>query len=263
MGDKNMEEEVLIRKKKKNVSLFMILMLVLVLFLFTGTTYAFFNYIRTGSNNTIETAAIFFEYTDGTNLNITNQYPMAEENVGNANKLSFNIESHTTLTNGINFNVYATYGDTIAGKTRLLDNTIKMKFVAPNNGDGFTITNNYFATASTPTFTNNQVLIASGKVQNTQALTTKTYSLYLWLDENLAFVSSTTKRVTNAEGNPSLADATSGTTTAARYMKNDNTSTTVTLYPAKTEAQGKIIYTTNELYNSFYSIKIRVEAQNA
>ncbi len=260
-----MNEEVLIRKKKqerKKASLFMILMMFLVLFALIGTTYAFFNYTRIGSNNVIETGTIIFNYIDGTDINVTNQYPMSASNVGNDNKLTFNIESHTTLSKGIAFNIYATYGDLIAGKTRLLDSTMKMLFVAPADGDGFTITNNYYSTPTVPTFTNNQVLIATGTVKNTSALTSKTYSLYLWLDDTLAFVSSTTKRANNAEGNPSMADATTGTITATRYMKNNSNATTVTLYPAKPEAQGKIIYTTKELYDSFYNLKIRVEAQD-
>ena len=45
-------------------------------------------------------------------------------------------------------------------------------------------------------------------------------------------------------------------------MDNGNTLETVTLYPAESSQQGKIIYTTKEFANSFYSYKIVVEAQN-
>ena len=164
------------------------------------------------------------------------------------------------LPNGVTFNVYAVHGEDVAGKTWLTDNIIKMKFVAPANGDGFSITTNNYATAAAPTYTDGKALIATGLIKNTTELTTKSYSLYIWVDEDLAFVSSTTKRANNAEGNPSMADATPGNVTATRYMKNDDVPSTVTLYPANDDSTGKIIYTTKEFSDAHYTIKIRVEA---
>ena len=136
-----------------------------------------------------------------------------------------------------------------------------MKFIAPENGDGFSITTNNYETATSPTFINGKTLIATGLIKNTTELTTKAYKLNLWLDSDLAYVSSTTKRAIIPEGNPSIADSTSGNVKSTRYMRNDYTTpSTVTLFPAKDESKGKIIYTTNEFSNGYYSIKIRIES---
>ena len=255
-------DNILVKKENKNnkkIILGVIGLLIMVGATF-GATYAFFNYTRTGTNNTIETGTILFNYEEGTPLQLSNQFPISESKLNDSFKLTFSISGHNTLREGLTFNIYAMHGDDMANKTWLTDNIIKMKFVAPSDGDGFSITNNYYATGATPTYSNGKTLIATGLIKNTSELTTKNYSLYVWVDENLAFVSSTTKRANNIEGNPSLADATSGTVSALRYMKNNDVASTVTLYPAKEEAQGKIIYTTKEFSNAHYTIKIMVES---
>ena len=258
MSEKNMENknENLINKK----ILFSIIGLVLIIGITSGVTYAFFNYTKTGSENSIGTGLIEFDYQDGQQLQLSNQFPISETDLTDDYKLTFTISGHNSLTNGVTFNIYAVHGEDVAGKTWLTDNIIKMKFVPPANGDGFSITTNNYATATTPTYTDGKALIATGLIKNTQSLTTKSYSLYVWVDEDLAFVSSTTKRANNAEGNPSLADATAGNVTATRYMKNDNVASTVTLYPANSDSTGKIIYTTKEYSDAHYTVKIRVEA---
>ena len=258
-----MEETNLTNKKNSKKIYIIAVALVLILCTFIGVTSAFFSYVRTGNVNSLTTATIIFNYQDGSNLNISNQYPINwnKVNENDSNKLTFSVTAHNTVTNGVSFNVYAIYGDEEIGKSRLLDSTMKMKFVAPSDGNGFSITTNNFSNPTSPVFTNNEVLIATGLVQGTSGSTTKNYSLYMWLDDGLAYASSTTKRTNNAEGNPSLADATTGNVeNVTRYMKNSNVSSSVTLYPAKTEAQGKIIYTTNELHNSYYSIKLKIVA---
>ncbi len=248
--------------KKNNSKKLIIVLVVAVVIVTIGVTYAFFNYTRTGSPNIINTGVIMFDFQDSGVLQLSNQFPISESEVTDDYKIDFSISGHNTLPDGVNFNVYAIHGDDISGKTWLTDNVIKMKLIAPSNGNGFTITNN-FSNASTPVYNDGKALIATGNIKNTTALTTKNFTLYVWVDDSLAFVSSTTKRANNAEGNPSLADATSGTTTAIRYMKNNDVASTVTLYPANSDSQGKIIYTTNEFSNSHYSIKIRVESNEA
>lgn len=240
--------------------IFIIIGLVLLVGMTFGVTYAFFNYAKVGEENTVGTGTIEFDYQDVQPLQLSNQFPISEDELTDNFKLSFSVTGHNTLSDGLSFNIYAIHGEDIEGKNWLTDNIIKMKFVPPANGDGFSITTNNFASASSPTYVDGKALIATGLIKDTQALTTKNYSLYVWVDEDLAFVSSTTKRANNAEGNPSLADATSGTTTATRYMKNNDVASTVTLYPANTDSTGKIIYTTKEFSDAHYSVKIRVEA---
>ena len=262
MGDIMEEENKLVKKEKNNGSelLLGILGIILIIGLTFGITYAFFNYTKTGSANTVSTGIIQFDYEDGSTLQLSNQFPISESELTDDFKLTFTVTGHNTLPSGVTFNVYAVHDEDIEGKTWLTDNIMKMKFVAPADGDGFSITTNNYSTAIAPTYTDGKALIATGLIKNTTELTTKSYSLYVWVDEDLAFVSSTTKRANNAEGNPSLADATSGTVTATRYMKNNDVATTVTLYPADEDSTGKIIYTTKEFSDAHYTIRVRIEA---
>ncbi len=256
-------ENLLVKKNKGRYNkkfILSIIGVVLIIGITFGITYSFFNYTREGEENNLSTGIIMFDYQDGATLQLTNQFPISESELTDDYKLSFSVSGHNTLEDGVTFNIYAVHGEDVQDKTWLTDNIIKMKFIAPANGDGFSITNNYYTNATTPTYTDGKALIATGLIKDTTELTTKNYSLYVWVDSALAFVSSTTKRANNLEGNPSMADATSGNVTAARYMKNNNVSSNVTLYPANADSTGKIIYTTNEYSNAHYTIKIRVEA---
>ncbi len=248
-------------KKRTYIYIGIIILLIIAII---GVSFAFFNYTRTGPRNTLQTGNIVFNYVDGSALTLSNQEPIGETEAttGDSNKISFSITSHNTLPDGIKYSVYAVYGDEETGKTRFPDSVVSLKFVPAADGDGFTTKTNNYETASNLTFTNGKALISTGIVKDTIAETTKNYEAYIWIDETKVFVSSTTKRATLPEGNPSLADATTGNVTAGRYIKNDNNLVNTTLYPATTENVNKIIYTTKEYSNSYYSIKIVVEAED-
>lgn len=256
----NKKEDSVENKNNKRFFISVGVLSIVMISLIAISTYAFFNYTRTGSSNSLTTSTLIFDFTDGSALTIDNRFPISTSDSSNYNNISFSITAHNDLTNGIAFNVYAVHGDDISGSIRMSDSVIKMQFTPPANGDGFSITSNNFSTAATPIFSNGKCLIATGLVKNTSASTTKNYSLSLWIDDSKIFVSSTTKRLVLAEGNPSLADTTSGTATADRYIKNDNNLVSTTLYPATNDQVGKVVYTTNEFKNSFYSLKIAVEA---
>ena len=75
-----LEEDILIKKdKNRNRRVFLITFgLLLIISITIGVTYAFFNYTRTGGENTIETGTVVFDYQDGTTINISNQFPITE-----------------------------------------------------------------------------------------------------------------------------------------------------------------------------------------
>lgn len=252
-----------LEKKNNEIKVLIAITAFIILGTVLATSFAFFNYTRTGSNNSLGTGYIKFNFDDGSSEIIKgNAFPIEEDDVDNTVTKTFSLTGHTTYSEGMVYNIYAVYGDNVTGKTRLRDDVISFEFTPASDGSGFTNEINNASTPTSLTFTNGKALIASGIIKNTTELTTKTgYTVKLWIDSSKMNISSTTKRATNAEGNPSLADATSGTTTATRYMRNDTTEArTITLYPAITSQQGKIIYTTNEFSNSFYSFKIVVEA---
>ena len=249
-------------KNNNELKILIIVLVLIILGVVLGSTYAFFNYTKTGSDNTLQTGHISFSYADGNAITLGNSFPATTNDVDNVLSKTFTITAHTILDVGIRYRVYVLYGDEVTGKNRFLDSVMSFQYIPPANGNGFSTTLNNYTNPASLTFSNGKALIATGLVQNTTDLTSKTFTLNMWIDSTKMSISSTTKRATNQEGNPSLAVTTTGTTTAGRYMDNGNTLETVTLYPAITSQQGKIIYTTKEFANSYYSYKILIEAEN-
>ena len=50
-----------------------------------GVTYAFFNYTRTGSPNTIQVGRIAFNSTQNNTINLENVFPTSSNNLNNTN----------------------------------------------------------------------------------------------------------------------------------------------------------------------------------
>ena len=235
-----------------------------------GVTYAFFNYTRTGSNNSVTTGLIEFDFTDDTLMDITNDFPEYPDmtnselvSLKSTHTGSLNITGHNTLSNGVRYSIYLVHGDDITGKQRLDDSSIKFQLepMFTSGTNGFTVLSNNYATPTNLVFSGDKALISTGLVKDTTQTTTVDYNFYMWIDAGTTLISSTTKRLVLPEGNPSLADTTSGKTTASRYMKDDGVLTTETLFPAKSGDTGKIIYTTNEFSNGYYNIRFLVEAE--
>ena len=92
--------------KSKKQSLIVIGAFILVLCLLT-TTYAFFNYTRTGTANTIRTGRISFNTSQSNTLNLTNVFPMSSTQAGTANldAVSVRIWGDTTYADGEEFEI--------------------------------------------------------------------------------------------------------------------------------------------------------------
>ena len=89
---------------KKNIIL-SIIFLGLALIGIVGVTYAFFNYTRTGNNNTIRVGNIYFNSEEGYAINLTNMFPMAGRTAENANldTLTIAITGNTNYPGGEEF----------------------------------------------------------------------------------------------------------------------------------------------------------------
>ena len=77
-----------------------------------GITYAFFNYTRTGSTNTIKTGRISFNSTQNGTITLTNIFPMTSEEFNNgeidpSNNVTINITGDTTYDKGVEYLVTA------------------------------------------------------------------------------------------------------------------------------------------------------------
>ena len=72
-----------------------------------GVTYAFFNYTRTGTANTIRTGKISFNTSQSNTLNLTNVFPMSSTQAGTANldAVSVRIWGDTTYADGEEYEI--------------------------------------------------------------------------------------------------------------------------------------------------------------
>ena len=107
---------------------------VFALVLLIGTaTYAFFNYTRTGSANTIKTGRIYFNTTQNGVLNITNLFPMSSTDgadpAKNTQSVSVNIVGDTTYANGEEFEISLVAVNNTVG-TSPNEKTLPISYVA-------------------------------------------------------------------------------------------------------------------------------------
>ena len=76
-----------------------------------GVSFAFFNYTRTGAQNTIATGSIYFISTQSEPISITNMFPATREeaqaNSRRSSSMTVNISGGTTYTGGIDYTLTA------------------------------------------------------------------------------------------------------------------------------------------------------------
>ena len=72
-----------------------------------GVTYAFFNYTRTGSANTVKVGRIYFNHQEDNTINLTNVFPTSSTSLNNTNSdtVTINIIGDTTYSKGIEYKV--------------------------------------------------------------------------------------------------------------------------------------------------------------
>ena len=118
-------EESIINKKKKKITILTISGLFAIVFVLIGVTYAFFNYTRTGSANTIRVGRIAFNTTQASGQNgaisLTNVFPIARssaaEDTDNSGEVVVTITGDTDYSGGVEYLVTATgVENTVGGK---------------------------------------------------------------------------------------------------------------------------------------------------
>ena len=99
-------EKLLIKSPKQMI---MVIALFTMIIFVGGTTYAFFNYTRTGSANTLKTGRIYFstEQTNNNTITLNNIFPMTKEQAladsSTNGQLVVTFEGDTTYTDGIEY----------------------------------------------------------------------------------------------------------------------------------------------------------------
>ena len=84
-----------------------------------GVTYAFFNYTRTGTENTLSVGRIYFNHTQDGKIELSNIFPTSSSNLNSTNSdtVTINITGDTTYSGGIEYKVtLEDVNNTINGK---------------------------------------------------------------------------------------------------------------------------------------------------
>ena len=154
-----------------------------------GVSFAFFTYSKTGEkNNTLTTGNIFFNFTEGNAITLTNEFPRTDTS-GEAlteaqnGALTFHVVGYDSSEKGIEYTVYALEGDAEADKTRFKDSEIKLNLKAPA-----TVVKNNFATSNvvgTDGSLATGVVLAKGKITAKSSATQQDdeYTLRMWISD--------------------------------------------------------------------------------
>ena len=194
-----------------------------------GVSFAFFTYSKAGTkNNTLTTGSIFFNFTEGQAITLTNQFPISDSSGstlspsgGDNAVLSFSVVGYDGSGTGIDYSIIANQGNPIAEKTRFKDSEIKLLLTAPD-----TATNN-FKTAKVVGADGSLasgVTLATGKITATSSDTKQTdsYTLRMWITDNV-----------------------------------------VSLDENETAGDGDSVYTSTEFANLYYSLRLKVTANTS
>ena len=229
-------------KQSKQVLLSVIGVAILVVAV-VGVSFAFFNYTRTGAENTVKTGHIEFNSTN-TVLTLTDFFPVATADVNtlyteaNNNVGVVAITGNTTYANGIDFTVTADSVSTNIGTT---PGKLPLSVtVTPENLTNVTnlVTNNF----DTTTVITNGAVLASGKIPANTTVNGKLI-IRAYIDNARIAITDTSTRA----GDPSVAptDGSVNGTTDADWI------------------HGRVVMTTeqwNALQSTAASFKIKVEA---
>lgn len=170
-----------------------------------GVSFAFFTYSKTGTaNNTLTTGSIFFNFTEGNTINLTNQFPMADSEgesltVASNKALSFSVSGYDTSGKGIDYTVYALPGAPVDTRNRFKDDEIKLNLQTSANGTGYS--NDFSTSKLVGNLTSAGLKLATGRISATKEASkqTDTYTLRMWIDGAVTIGDAESDNYTSAE----------------------------------------------------------------
>ena len=116
--------------EKKNTLLLTVIAVATLLVAVVGVSFAFFTYSKAGTkNNTLTTGSIFFNFTEGNAINLTNEFPRSDTSgkalsADNNAALTFHVLGYDGSGKGIEYTVYALEGGTVGTRKRFKDRYI-------------------------------------------------------------------------------------------------------------------------------------------
>lgn len=248
-------------KKKIIIPIVFVLLLVIAV---VGVTYAFFNYTRTGSANTLNTGRIYFstEQTNNNTINLTNIFPMTKQealaDTSTNGTLVVTFTGDTTYTDGIEYLL------SIDDVTRTAN--VPVSLIMDVN--------------VTTTATGSSPVVLTENANYYTAREAKTTSMYIASGEDTTINSTTHKIITDIETGKYLlagyiksgTEVVNGTVTIKAFIDADNIlitdtpndqSNAPTGYTDGTVTTGKTVISTsdwNSLGSTGISFKVKGEA---
>ena len=167
---------------KSRRQMFIIIGAFILVMLLGTVTYAFFNYTRTGSANTIRTGRIAFNSTQGQAINLTNMFPIDVSNgipndATKVGSVTINVTGDTTYTDGIEYlvsavNVQNTIGS--GANAKALPISIDVSVASNTNNDPITTLgtsdDSYFTNRGSSVATSIYKVLANDVIENNEQL---------------------------------------------------------------------------------------------
>ena len=183
-------------RKKQNI-LFVLGILILIVSI-SGIAFAFFNYTRTGDNNTLKLGSIEFS-SDYTNVTLQNIFPISSNNVGtdvnNVATVTINVNGKTTYARGIEYLVSLVDVDNIGGNTVIpisLNVSVSSGLGASDNSyftNRGSTTKLYKVLADDTVYNGEYVIV--GYIPNSDVTTNGTIILKAYIDSNSIAITDT------------------------------------------------------------------------
>ena len=161
-----------------------------------GVSFAFFTYSRTGDNQLLTTGSIFFQFTDGQEITLTDQFPVADTtaqawtNAKEDNKvIEFTIKGHNSSGDAIPFKIKAVSGTVMPEKTLFDDSEIKLELKETTTTDKRLTTNNFEtpATVSSQGALATGITLGEGAIKAKEADETLKFELRMWIADTVTF----------------------------------------------------------------------------
>ena len=194
------------------ITLIGVLVFIFIMVIFTGVTYAYWqkNYVQKEANK-IKSGCFSFELTDENSISLANTYPMSETDAMKSKPYNFtitnncsidmyyNVTLNTTgssdLDNYLNYKLVDEKGNTVGpkiiGSTKKYDEYNNYTYTDENNNT-YDILNSYILTSGSLTKatmnSDNSAVVTKGQ--------SKTYKLYVWMDESVEDLSTMGKSFT-------------------------------------------------------------------
>ena len=166
----------------KDKKILIIGVVITVILLFTvGVTYAFFNYNRTGTNNSqLVVGDIYMHFQETNQLTIENAMPQSTYDTNNY--FEFTIDGKNTYTEqDIWYEIVLSHGDNHETRTeRLRDGLLKFRLVEVIDGEEEEL----FTNRSYNDLTSKRVWVDTIP-RNTNTEIIKTYRLYMWISDSI------------------------------------------------------------------------------